>query len=71
MRCSVILVAAAVLLAGCGKAGESPESKQSGGSSVIDTMTQKNKVDAGRRAGEQLRKISAQESSDRQEVGAE
>ena len=72
MKKSAFLLIAAFLLAGCGKqADKAPASGQSGSAGVIDTMTQKSKVDAGRRTADKVREISAQQNADLQEVSGE
>lgn len=73
MKKSALLLIAGLLLAGCGKqAGTTTApAEQSGGASVIDTMTQKSKVDAGRRTADKVREISAQQNADLQEVSGE
>lgn len=38
---------------------------------IIETMTQKNKMDAGRRTAERVRQISAERNSNLREVGGE
>lgn len=72
MKKTLLLTASAILLAGCGQQASQPTSSGSAsGSSVINTMTQKDKVDAGRRTADKVRAISAQQSEDLREVGGE
>ena len=72
MKKTLLLAASAILLAGCGQpSGQAPSSGSAGGSSVINTMTQKDKVDAGRRTADKVRAISAQQSENLKEVGGE
>ena len=72
MKTALLLAATAILFTGCGKPSTQPASTASAsGSSVINTMTQKDKVDAGRRTADKVRAISAQQSENLQEVGGE
>jgi hypothetical protein len=58
----------AILLAGCGpqNAGQ-----PSGAQDVLDTMSQKNNIEAGKRTAAKVREIGAQQQQNRREAGAE
>lgn len=72
-KSALLLVAGLLLAAGCGDQARTTTapSGQSGGAGVIDTMTQKSTVDAGRRTADKVREISAQQNADLQEVSGE
>jgi hypothetical protein len=58
----------AMLLAGC---GQQNSGQPSGAQDVLNTMSQKNNIEAGKRTAEKVRAIGAQEQQNRQEAGAE
>ncbi len=58
----------AILLAGC---GQQNSGQPSGGQDVLNTMSQKNNIEAGKRTAAKVRAIGAQQQQDRREAGAE
>jgi hypothetical protein len=58
----------AILLAGC---GQQNSGQPSGAQDVLNTMSQKNNIDAGRRTAEKVRAIGAQQQQNRKEAGVE
>lgn len=52
-----------LLIAGC-KPSEPQSGKKGGGSDIIDTMTQKNKADLGRRARDKIEEIDEERDRD-------
>ena len=64
------LAVAAVLLMGCGQQTQNPpgEEKKSGVQNVVDTMSQRNALEAGRKAGRQIRHIRAEQDKNLQET---
>jgi len=58
----------AVLLLGCKPADQGGSGGGQQGAGIIDTMTQKSKVDAGKRAAQQVRDIGEQQQQDLNEV---
>jgi hypothetical protein len=61
---------AALLLMGCDQPTENPsgEAQKSSAQNIVDTMSQRNTLDAGRKAGQQVRKIRAEQDKNLQEV---
>ena len=71
---ALIGAALLIMLAGCKPdAGSSPRapSQQQQGAGIIDTMTQKSKVDAGKRAAAKVREIGSEQQKDLDEVMGE
>jgi len=69
MRYNAVLVLCS-LLAGCGKPAAAPSraSPSPAGNAVLEGLTGKTAVDAGRRASDQVRSVSSQEQNRVQEV---
>ena len=65
MACMTILI-----LAGCSPAtpSSSGEGQTSGARDVVDTLSQRKALEAGRKAGQQIRDIRASENKNLQEV---
>jgi hypothetical protein len=71
-----VLVAGLLMMfmAGCGEntqKSSGANQQPSGGSSTLDAMTQRNALEAGQRAGQQLRKISAERNKDMKDAQGE
>jgi len=64
------MVVAAILLIGCKPAAEQKpaETEQQVSASVIDTMTQKSTIDAGRRTANKVHQIEANRQKDFEEL---
>ena len=62
-----IVVGMAALLAGCSQ-NPSGETQPSTAQDVINTMSQRNALEAGRKAGQQVRQIRADQDKNLQEV---
>ena len=61
----VLFAIAAFSLTGC---GQSPDDQSSESSSLADTITQKNKIEAGMKARDQIQAVSEQEKKEREEA---
>jgi hypothetical protein len=64
---------AAVLLMGCGQQTQNPsgEEQKPPVQNVVDTITQRNTLEAGRKAGRHIRAIRADQDKKLQEVESE
>lgn len=66
-----------ILLIGCGpmpqgqQQQKQPQGQPMTAGEIVDTMTQRNALEAGRKAGDKLRAINAERSKDMQQVGGE
>jgi hypothetical protein len=63
----LLMCLAATPLLGCSQ-NPSGEGQKSGVQDVVDTMSQRNALESGRKAGEQLRAIRADQDKNQQEV---
>lgn len=65
-----LMCVAAVLLLGCSPSAQSPsgEEQKSGIQDVVDTMSQRNALESGRKAGQQIRAVRAGQDKNLQEV---
>ena len=65
-----LMCIAAVLLIGCGPQTQnsSGEEQKSGVQNIVDTMSQRNALEAGRKADQQIRKIRAEHDKNLQET---
>ena len=69
---SLVLVVAAVFLAGCGPQGSSSPSQQprrEQSSGIVDTMAQGGNLRAGRETANKVRALSAEHNRDLNETG--
>jgi starvation-inducible outer membrane lipoprotein len=67
---TILLCAGAVLLMGCGQGTQAPSSEEpkSSAQNIVDTMSQRNALEDGRKAGQKIRSVSAEQNKDLQEV---
>ena len=65
-----LMYVAAVLLMGCGQQTQNPsgEEQKSNVQNIVDTMSQRNTLEAGRKAGQQIRHIRAEQDKNLQET---
>ena len=70
---TILLCIGAVLLGGCSQRTPSPsgEEQKPPARNVVDTITQRNTLEAGRKAGQQIRAIRADQDQKLQEVESE
>lgn len=67
---SPLIFIATLLLMGCSQGAQSPsgEEQKSGIQDVVDTMSQRKVLEDGRKAGQQIRAIRADQDKNLQEV---
>ena len=70
MKACLVVCVAAVLLMGCSQQTQNPsgEEQKSAVQNVVDTMSQRNALEAGRKAGQQIRHIRAEQDKNLQET---
>jgi hypothetical protein len=70
---SLLMCVATVLLLGCSPSAQSPsgEEQKAGIRDVVDTMSQRNALEDGRKAGQQIRAIRADQDKNLKETEAE
>lgn len=67
---TLLTAMAALILAGCSQGtGGAGETESEARNAVVDTITQGSKVEAGRRAADKVRAISAEQNRQLEEVG--
>lgn len=70
----LVLTALCAGLMGCKPAASPPANsseRPSQGAGIVDTMTQKSKIDAGRRTADKVRQIGAEQQRDLEQVMGE